>query len=380
LSLHGSAQKGVADLGHALIVGPPGSGKSVLLGILAAQTMKYPDAEIYYFDKGGSSRVLTMGVGGQFYDLGAEEDLLSFQPLRDIHKPEVRNWASEWVKGLLIMQGLQITPSRSDFIWEALNSLADFEEKQRSMTGLYNFLLSKDEAICDALKPYTRLGPHGKMLDSEDDRFYAGRWQTFEMEHIWNMKSVLPAILTFLFYQVQRRVDGKKPVTIFLDECWTMFKDDTFSEEINKWLKELRKFKANVVFATQSLTDIANCAIAPTVMDTCQSKIFLPNPNALEENMYKTYISFGLNRQEIEIIANATPKRHYYFKSPSGCRLFQLALGPAAMAYCAATSKEEQKTAKNIFDEYGGDLFNQKWLEHKNSPILAKKIEKVGSL
>ena len=49
LSLH------VGDVGHTMIVGPTGAGKSVLLATLAAQWMRYPGAQIYAFTSAAPS-------------------------------------------------------------------------------------------------------------------------------------------------------------------------------------------------------------------------------------------------------------------------------------------------------------------------------------
>src|SRR5271163_4626346 len=70
----------VGDVGHTLIVGPTGAGKSVLLATLVLQFRKYASAQISIFDKGGSSRASVLGLGGVFHDLGLEGGL-SFQPL-----------------------------------------------------------------------------------------------------------------------------------------------------------------------------------------------------------------------------------------------------------------------------------------------------------
>ena len=42
----------VGDVGHTLIVGPTGSGKSVLLALLALQFRRYRDSQVFFFDKG----------------------------------------------------------------------------------------------------------------------------------------------------------------------------------------------------------------------------------------------------------------------------------------------------------------------------------------
>ena len=38
----------------------------------------------------------------------------------------------------------------------------------------------------------------------------------------------------------------------------------------------------------------------------------------------------------------AAPRRDYYYTSPPGCRLFDLGLGPVALAFCAAASPADQ--------------------------------------
>ena len=72
------------DVGHTMIVGPTGAGKSVLLNTLAMQWLRYPEAQVFYFDKGASSRASTLLVGGQFYVLGGDQSELAFQPLAAI--------------------------------------------------------------------------------------------------------------------------------------------------------------------------------------------------------------------------------------------------------------------------------------------------------
>ena len=44
----------VGDVGHTLIVGPTGAGKSVLLALMALQFRRYPHSQVFAFDFGGS--------------------------------------------------------------------------------------------------------------------------------------------------------------------------------------------------------------------------------------------------------------------------------------------------------------------------------------
>jgi type IV secretion system protein VirB4 len=156
--------------------------------------------------------------------------------------------------------------------------------------------------------------------------------------------AVMP-VLTYLFHRLDQRF-GRAPTLLILDEGWLFLDDPVFAPKIREWLKTLRKKKVYVVFASQSLADLAGSTILETVKESCFTKIYLPNRTAMDdERSIAFYRGFGLNDQQIALIAGATPKREYYFTSPAGNRLFSLALGELGLAYCAATGADDQRLA-----------------------------------
>ncbi|RUV66107.1 conjugal transfer protein TrbE, partial [Mesorhizobium sp. M5C.F.Cr.IN.023.01.1.1] len=62
----------VDDVGHTLVFGPTGSGKSTLLALIAAQFRRYAGARVFAFDKGRSMLPLTLGLGGDHYEIGGD--------------------------------------------------------------------------------------------------------------------------------------------------------------------------------------------------------------------------------------------------------------------------------------------------------------------
>ena len=77
----------VGDVGHTLIVGPTGAGKSVLLALMALQFRRYAGAQVFAFDFGGSIRAAALAMGGDWHDLGGAlaDDVVepvALQPLR----------------------------------------------------------------------------------------------------------------------------------------------------------------------------------------------------------------------------------------------------------------------------------------------------------
>ena len=115
----------------------------------------------------------------------------------------------------------------------------------------------------------------------------------------------------------------------------------------------LRKKNVAVIFATQSLADIAGSSIAPAIIESCPQRILLPNDRAVEPQSRAAYSSFGLNDAQIELVARAAPKRQYYLQSARGNRLFELGLGPVALAFCGASDPAVQARIDALLAEYG---------------------------
>lgn len=354
------------DVGHTLVVGPTGAGKSVLLNLLTMQFKRYPDAQVFTFDKGASSRAMIDALGGDFYALGETDTGLVFQPLREIHSESEIAWALEWVTGLFASKGVDITPEVENTVWSALQSLASAPEDQRTLTGLSALIQDGDLRL--ALKPFTLEGAYGHILDGNADMLRHNSTQAFEMEDLMHSKALVAPVLTYLFHRLEGRFDGK-PTFLILDEAWVFLDDPMFADRIREWLKVLRKKNVSVIFATQSLADISNSPIAPAIIESCLSRIFLPNNRAMEPQQREAYDRFGLNRRQIQIIASATPKRDYYFQSHGGNRLFDLQLGPVALAFCAAGSEKDHADLDHVLDISGagkssGD-FAANWLRFK---------------
>jgi type IV secretion/conjugal transfer VirB4 family ATPase len=370
LSLH------VGDVGHTLILGPTGSGKSVFLNLIEAQFRRYKDAQVYIFDKGGSARLLTMGVGGNYFDIGADEKGLSFQPLSKIDDEAEKTWAQDWILALLEQENVQITPNIKEEVWTAINSLSTAPERERTIFGLS--VLLQNYELRSALMPYTMDGPYGRLLDHTVDNLSYGSWQCFEMESIMETPQAVLPVLSYLFHRLESRFDGR-PTMLVLDEAWLFLDNKSFSAKIREWLKVLRKANVMVVFATQSLSDVDASSISSTIKEACFTKIYLPNPNALNVDAHAFYKKFGLNEKQIQILATATPKRDYYYTSPQGNRLFELGLDEVQLSYCAQTSKEAQAASVKLFEEAKStEEFNKKYLRGRSIMWAADEIENLG--
>jgi type IV secretion system protein VirB4 len=368
----------VGDVGHTLIVGPTGAGKSVLLALMAMQFRGYSDAQIFAFDFGGSMRAAALAMGGDWQDLGGvlSDDAatpVALQPLARIDDAAERGWAAEWVANILEREKVTITPEAKEHIWTALSSLASAPVAERTLTGLS--VLLQSNALKQALRPYCIGGPFGRLLDAETELLGDPDMQVFETEGLVGTRAAA-AVLAYLFHRIEARLAGL-PTLIIIDEGWLALDDPGFAGQLREWLKTLRKKNASVVFATQSLADIESSAIAPAIVESCPTRIFLANERAFEPQIMAIYRRFGLNDRQIEILARATPRRDYYCQSRRGNRLFELGLGEAALAFTAASSKTDQNAISQIITEHGRAGFAAEWLRHKRVGWAADLLAKL---
>ena len=363
----------VRDVGHTLILGMTGGGKSVLLNTLAYQTKKY-GARVIIFDKGGSSRVTTRACGGKFYNIGKEK--ISCQPLRYIDRENEKEWALDWLMTILTLENYEITPEVKTTLTEALSLLSKQDENDRTITSL--LLLIQDSKLNNIIKLYTQdenEGIYGQYFDNDkDDIKNDNLWQTFEMEHIYDSKMLLPMLL-YLFHRIETELfpdedsdpNTTVPTYLLIDESWTVLDDPIFSKKMKSWFKTLRKKQVSVVMATQALSDVAKSSIKDVILQSCPTKIFLPNPEIVPGgSIEEDYLDFGLNEREIALIRTGELNRDYYLKSRGG-KMIQLDLTRLELAYVGASSPEDQATCEIIYEEVKGevDKFNERWKEYK---------------
>ena len=371
----------VGDVGHTLVVGPTGAGKSVLLALMALQFRRYEKSQVFAFDFGGSIRAAALAMGGDWHDLGGgltegAETSVSLQPLARIHDTYERAWAADWIVAILMREGIQITPEVKEHLWSALTSLASAPIPERTITGLAVLLQSND--LKQALRPYCVGGPYGRLLDAEAEHLGEASVQAFETEGLVGTGAA-PAVLAYLFHRIGDRLDGS-PTLLIVDEGWLALDDQGFADQLREWLKTLRKKNASVIFATQSLSDIDGSAIAPAIIESCQTRLLLPNERAIEPQITAIYRRFGLNDRQIEILARATPKRDYYCQSRRGNRLFELGLSEVGLALTAVSSKTDQSLIARIHAEHGSDGFLAAWLRLRGVEWAADLIPNLTNL
>ena len=161
------------------------------------------------------------------------------------------------------------------------------------------------------------------------------------MSHVMALgqKHLVP-ILLYLFHQVEQRLQEGTPSLLIVEEAWVTALHSLFGNAVESWLRTLRKKNAAVVFVSQSVADVVNSPRRDIILESCPTKILLPNPEAESDHVRRLYEGIGLNRRQLQILATALPKRQYYVLSPLGRRLISLGLGPIALSFVGMAGRE----------------------------------------
>jgi type IV secretion system protein VirB4 len=371
----------VGDVGHTLVFGPTGAGKSVLLNVLAAQFRRYrgkhgAPATLCAFDKGRSLWALVTACAGQHYDIAGDDSPPAFAPLSFIDSDGDRAWAEEWIETCYALQTNQPpTPRQREEIHRALRLMR--EDKGVGERSLTDFCLTvQDHDLRAALAHYTIDGPLGQLLDSRHDGLRDSDFTVFEIEHLMGLgeKNLLPVLL-YLFRRFEQSLHGQ-PALLLLDEAWVMLGHPVFREKIREWLKGLRKANCAVVLATQSLSDAVQSGLFDVLVESCPTKILLPNEDAdkggtqAHPGPRDLYALMGLNDTQIEILKTAVKKRHYYYLSAEGRRLFDLGLGAVARAFVGVSDRETLAHLRPLVARHGAQ-WPFVWLDEKGVDYAA---------
>ena len=320
------------DVGHTLVFGPTGSGKSALLGLIASNFLKYPNAQVFVFDKRRSMYTLTRAVGGTHIELGTDgAPLCPMGAVGDLGLP----WALGWVEKICALADTTFTPEIRAEVTEALGTLNP--ESEAPLQELAAAV--QTEAVRQTLERYTKGALKG-VVDASADNLDLSRFTVFETDEMLGQgPDVTVPVLDYIFERIEQRLTGA-PTVILLDEAWSFLGHDLFKDRINTWLRELRKANTALVLATQFAGDALETRLSGALIQSCRTRIFLADPDAKNTRLSQAYAQLDLTGAQIDILATMKPARDYYILKPEGRRIVDFCLGPKALSILGATDVE----------------------------------------
>jgi type IV secretion system protein VirB4 len=412
----------VRDLGHFLCPGPTRSGKSTLGNFMRAMWMLYPHAQAKLFDLDGHGRLLTYLLGGQWYDLGAPGTQL--QPFRRIDEDAYRHRILEWLLELLEDFHIPRDATTVAYVGSNLRKLVTYPPPQRTMSQLITLMaegsreseLRANAGRIDAqgmshpdtdlkalvvlatnirmvLKQFTDAGEFGGIFDGTEDLIQAQPIETFELRSLLNRTRMMPAVLRYALLHTDLQMRTDAPMLLLLDDAAiTWIANDTYrqsqhglmraaqrEEKLKEWLTTTAKKGVSLGFLTHSLAQVFGGVLGVLLTESCPSRFFLPNPEALQPNIYAIYQEMGLAEPAIMQIATARPQRDIFYSCKElGQIRFALPLAPLILDCVARNRAEDHALMDRLLQTEGREGFAAAWLRHWGWQKEAEYVATAG--
>jgi type IV secretion system protein VirB4 len=317
------------DVGHALVLGATGSGKSFLINFLLAQAQQYQPAT-FVFDLGGSYERLTAACGGTTWRLGRDRTL-RINPFRLPPTPEHLHFLQAFVRVLLESGGHYACTARDEReIADAVAGVYSLDVPQRR---LQTVAFTLPRALGQYLASWVSGGVYADVFDNDDDTLTLGAFQAFEFQGLDAYPRVVEALLFYVLYRtntVIRHEDSRSRLKLFLlDEAWRFTKDATVTAYIVEALKTWRKHNAALLLVTQSDGDLAGADLLQAALENCPTKVFLANPGIDLGQMCER---FHLNAREAQRIVDLRPREQCLLKRPDLSTVLSLHVDPVSAA------------------------------------------------
>jgi len=298
----------VRDVGHTLIIGPTGSGKTVLMNFLCAQAQKFKP-RVFYFDKDHGAEIFVRALNGIYssIDPGGE---CNFNPLQLDDNTENRTFILEWLKVLVTSNGESLSSEDNKILSQAVTGNFRLEKKDRRLKNVIAFLgIDGPNSLVGRINMWVGKGSHAKIFDNDEDsiNLQKARVFGFDMTELLKDPVSLAPVLLYIFHRINISLDGQRTM-IVLDEAWALIDNPVFAPKIKDWLKVLRKLNTFVIFATQSVEDAAKSKISDTLIQQTATQIFLPNLKATD--IYRS--AFMLSQREYILIKTTDPTSRYF--------------------------------------------------------------------
>ncbi len=337
------------DVGHTLILGATGSGKSFSLNFLLVEALKY-DPRVLILDLGGSYRWLTRFLGGRYLELapGETEPTLRLQPFALPPTTRTFQFLTGWVLRLLKLGGFEAGGADTSEVRARIEDLYALGTERRTLSVLAGSL---PVAMWPALSRWTEGGAWGAFFDNPpsgtaDIEFRD--WQVIDLagaaEHADLCEAALGYLLERMRLEIEDPADTARLKLMVVDEAWRYMQDPAVLNYLAEAAKTWRKKNAALVLATQSAVDVTGTPGASALLESIPTKLFLANPELPEE----AGTLFRLNDSEVAQVRELTPKRELYLRRPDEAAVLRLEVDPESYWLYTSSATDAEKRAEAV--------------------------------
>jgi type IV secretion/conjugal transfer VirB4 family ATPase len=342
------------DLGHTVVIGGSGSGKSTVMSLLIAQFQKFFPCQTFIFDKDHSMALMSTLLGGANIEMANPGTTgPRINPVRRMLTDGDDKALLRWIDVIFGTSEGRMTAEDKETVNAAIQKMRSLRPENWRLGTLYALLNGNDRRIAMRLAPYVdrseiegsyAKGAYADFFDNDEDSFTLGTIVCMETGRLLQTPEIAAPFMDYAFYCIEKKLDGQTPTLIYVEESWYMLANPTFEEKINDWLRTFRKKRAFVIFATQSPQELANLKSWAAFVSNVPTRIFLPAINdsiSATAGLYRDL--FGLNDAQLNLLSNAVPKRDYLLLKPGMTRLVEASMPKLVIAINEATTRRDAR-------------------------------------
>jgi type IV secretion system protein VirB4 len=342
---------GGRDVGHTLMLGATGAGKSFTLNYLLVQALQYRP-RVLVLDLGGSYRALTQFVGGGYLEVTPEKESVAMRPFALEPTERTIQFLSAWVLRLLRIGGWE---SGSGDLSEVRSRILDLYALPRQRRSLGNLASSLPKEMWPAMSRWHGSGAWGKSFDNpptDEADLEVADWQVIDLAGAVEHEDWCEAALLYLLERLRAEIEDPKEVArlklMVVDEAWRYLQDPTVLNRMVEAAKTWRKRNAALVLATQSVTDLTRTEGAQTLLESMPTRLFLANADFPEAGA----ATFGLSADELRTIRELEPKRELFMRRANGAAVLRLVVDPESYWLYTSSAGDAERRAAAV-EKYG---------------------------